>query len=187
MEVQKIKKDPEVKNITPDETCTTADNNTDQSSNSAPTYRDISTSTSPEIKILRDNLAELEQDYCLFKEETSNRLQQLQSLINHPDTQHMQRLYYTVRQLEENNEQQEEEEQRQTDHVELTTTSPNSTNREERRKENVVILFDSNGYHLHQRRLFQKKREEVLVSHLPVCTESTERRCAGRTNTYQDS
>ncbi|KAI7810238.1 hypothetical protein IRJ41_023862, partial [Triplophysa rosa] len=106
MEVQKIKKDPEVKNNTPYETCTTADNNTDQSSNCAPTYKDISTPTSPTIKILRDNLAELEQDYCLFKEETSNSLHQLQSLINHPN---IQQLHSTVRQLEEDNEEMRQE------------------------------------------------------------------------------
>ncbi len=38
-----------------------------------------------------------------------------------------------------------------------TTSSPTSTGREQKSKDNIIILCDSNGHHLHPRRLFPRR------------------------------
>ncbi|KAF4107013.1 hypothetical protein G5714_013003 [Onychostoma macrolepis] len=75
-EVQKIKKAPEVKSQAEEEAGTTSVTITDPSSR---THGHTSTPASPKIKALRDNIAELEQDFFLFKEETNNNLHHLES------------------------------------------------------------------------------------------------------------
>ncbi len=79
-EAQKIKKDPEVKSQAEDEAGTTSVTITDPSSR---THGHTSTPASPKIKVLKDNIAELEQDFFLFKEETTNNLQHLLNLTSH--------------------------------------------------------------------------------------------------------
>ncbi len=96
-EVQKIKKDPEVKSQAEDEAGTTSVTITDPSSR---THGHTSTPASPKIKALRDNIAELEQDFFLFKEETNNNLHQLLNLTSHHSEQQLQQLCSAVRHLD---------------------------------------------------------------------------------------
>ncbi|KAF4100884.1 hypothetical protein G5714_019080 [Onychostoma macrolepis] len=102
-EVQKIKKDPEVKSQAEDEAGTTSVTITDPSSR---THGHTSTPASPKIKALRDNIAELEQDFFLFKEETKNNLHQL---LNLTSVQQLQQLCSAVRHLEEDNQELRQE------------------------------------------------------------------------------
>lgn len=105
-EVQKIKKDPEVKSQAEDEAGTTSVIITDPSSR---THGHTSTPASPKIKALRDNIAELEQDFFLFKEETNNNLHQLLNLTSHHSVQQLQQLCSAVRHLEEDNQELRQE------------------------------------------------------------------------------
>jgi len=106
VEVQKIKKDPEVKINTEEGLCNTTDSNTDPGSRSPLTDRHISTPASPKIKALKDNIAELEQDYYLFKEETTNNIHQLLNMTSHQQLQH---LSSAVKHLEEANQELRQE------------------------------------------------------------------------------
>ncbi|KAK2909562.1 hypothetical protein Q8A67_001931 [Cirrhinus molitorella] len=108
-EVQKIKKDPEIKSHTTEVPCTTSVTITDTSSRTPQTHRHASTPASPKIKVLRDNIAELEQDFFLFKEETSNNLHQLLNLTSHYSIQQLQQLCSAVRHLEEDNKELKQE------------------------------------------------------------------------------
>ncbi len=101
-EVQKIKKDPEVKSQAEDEAGTTSVTITDPSSR---THGHTSTPASPKIKVLKDNIAELEQDFFLFKEETTNNLQHLLNLTSHHNVQQTEQLCSAVRHLEEDNKE----------------------------------------------------------------------------------
>ncbi|ROL48810.1 hypothetical protein DPX16_23321 [Anabarilius grahami] len=83
LEVQKIKKDPEVKRNTEDGLCNTIGTNINPSSRTPITDSHVSTPASPKIKALKDNIAELEQGFFLFKEETTNNLHQLLNLNSH--------------------------------------------------------------------------------------------------------
>ncbi|KAF4098011.1 hypothetical protein G5714_022019 [Onychostoma macrolepis] len=102
-EVQKIKKDPEVKSQAEDEAGTTSVTITDPSSR---THGHTSTPASPKIKASRDSIAELEQDFFLFKEETNNNLHQL---LNLTSVQQLQQLCSAVRHLEEENQELRQE------------------------------------------------------------------------------
>ncbi len=105
-EVQKIKKDPEVKSQAEDEASTTSVTITDPSSR---THGHTSTPASPKIKVLKDNIAELEQDFFLFKEETTNNLQHLLNLTSHHSVQQTEQLCSAVRHLEEDNKELHQE------------------------------------------------------------------------------
>ncbi len=105
-EVQKIKKDPEVKSQAEDEAGTTSVTITDPSSR---THGHTSTPASPKIKVLKDNIAELEQDFFLFKEETTNNLQHLLNLTSHHNVQQTEQLCSAVRHLEEDNKELRQE------------------------------------------------------------------------------
>lgn len=109
LEVQKIKKDPEVKRNTEDGLCNTIGTNINPSSRTPITDRHINTPASPKIKALKDNIAELEQDFFLFKEETTNNLHQLLNLNSHHSIQQLQQLCSAVRQLEEDNQELRQE------------------------------------------------------------------------------
>ncbi|KAF4118183.1 hypothetical protein G5714_000234 [Onychostoma macrolepis] len=102
-EVQKIKKAPEVKSQAEEEAGTTSVTITDPSSR---THGHTSTPASPKIKALRDNIAELEQDFFLFKEDTNNNLHQL---LNMTSVQQLQQLCSAVRHLEEDNQELRQE------------------------------------------------------------------------------
>lgn len=67
------------------------------------------TPSSPDTKGLRDALVQLEQDYIMFKEETTLNLQRLQDQIIHPDRNLVQQLCSAVRQLEEANQELRQE------------------------------------------------------------------------------
>ncbi len=105
-EVQKIKKDPKVKSQAEDEAGTTSVTITDPSSR---THGHTSTPASPKIKVLKDNIAELEQDFFLFKEETTNNLQHLLNLTSHHNVQQTEQLCSAVRHLEEDNKELRQE------------------------------------------------------------------------------
>ncbi len=105
-EAQKIKKDPEVKSQAEDEAGTTSVTITDPSSR---THGHTSTPASPKIKVLKDNIAELEQDFFLFKEETTNNLQHLLNLTSHHSVQQTEQLCSAVRHLEEDNKELRQE------------------------------------------------------------------------------
>ncbi|ROL50466.1 hypothetical protein DPX16_21033 [Anabarilius grahami] len=109
LEVQKIKKDPEVKRNTEVGLCNTIGTNVNPSSRTPITNRHVSTPASPKIKALKDNIAELEQDFFLFKEETTNNLHQLLNLNSHHSVQQLQQLCSAVRQLEEDNQELRQE------------------------------------------------------------------------------
>ncbi|KAF4109202.1 hypothetical protein G5714_010275 [Onychostoma macrolepis] len=100
---RKIKKAPEVKSQAEEEAGTTSVTITDPSSR---THGHTSTPASPKIKALRDNVAELEQDFFLFKEETNNNLHQL---LNLTSVQQLQQLCSAVRHLEEDNQELRQE------------------------------------------------------------------------------
>ncbi len=68
-----------------------------------------STPASPKIKVLKDNIAELEQDFFLFKEETTNNLQHLLNLTSHHNVQQTEQLCSAVRHLEEDNKELRQE------------------------------------------------------------------------------
>ncbi|RXN11504.1 GTPase IMAP family member 8-like protein [Labeo rohita] len=165
-EVQKIKKDTEVKSQAEEETGTTSVIITDPSSR---THGHTSTLASPKIKALRDNIAELEQNFFMFKEETNNNLHQLLNLTSHHSVQQLQQLCSAVKHLEEDNQELRQELRRSPQahqnlkrkdssstqiHPPTTTSSSTSNGREQKRKDNIVILCDSNGHHLDPRRLF---------------------------------
>ncbi|KAJ8015775.1 hypothetical protein DPEC_G00029650 [Dallia pectoralis] len=92
LEVQKIKKDPEVKRSSEEGFCNPTNTNTDPGSRTPLTDRHISTTASPGMKALKDSIAELEQDFFLFREETSNNIHQLLSVNSHQGTQKLQQL-----------------------------------------------------------------------------------------------
>ncbi|KAK9956284.1 hypothetical protein ABG768_014029 [Culter alburnus] len=104
LEVQKIKKDPEVRRNTEDGLCNTIGTNINPSSRTSITDRHISTPASPKIKALKDNIAELEQDFFLFKETTNNH-HHLLNLNSHHSIQQLQQFCSSVRQLEEDNQE----------------------------------------------------------------------------------
>ncbi|KAJ8008648.1 hypothetical protein DPEC_G00107050 [Dallia pectoralis] len=56
------------------------------------------------MKALKDRIAELEQDFFLFREETSNNIHQLLSVNSHQGTQQLQQLCSAIKQLEEDNQ-----------------------------------------------------------------------------------
>lgn len=109
LEVQKIKKDPEVERNTEDGLYNTMDTNMNPSPRTPLTDRHISSPASPKIKALRDNIAELEQNFFLFKEETTNNLHQLLNLTGHHSIQQLQQLCSAVRHLEEDNQELRQE------------------------------------------------------------------------------
>ncbi|KAF4097555.1 hypothetical protein G5714_021563 [Onychostoma macrolepis] len=74
-----------------------------------PAQEHVGTPASPKIKALRDNIAELEQDFFLFKEETNNNLHQLLNLTSHHSVQQLQQLCSAVRHLEEDNQELRQE------------------------------------------------------------------------------
>ncbi|RXN14471.1 low affinity immunoglobulin gamma Fc region receptor II-c-like protein [Labeo rohita] len=104
-EVQKIKKDPKMISHTVGVPCTTPVTISDTSSRTLKTHRHTSTLASPKIKALRDKIAELKQDFFLFKEETSNNLHHLLNLTSHHSVQQLQQLCSAVKQLEEDNQE----------------------------------------------------------------------------------
>ncbi|KAF4107180.1 hypothetical protein G5714_011544 [Onychostoma macrolepis] len=105
-EHQKIKKDPEVKSQAEDEAGTTSVTITYPSSR---TNGHTSTPASPKIKASRDNIAELEQEFFLFKEETNNNLHQLLNLTSHHSVQQLQQLCSAVRHLVEDSQELRQE------------------------------------------------------------------------------
>ncbi|KAL1276721.1 hypothetical protein QQF64_036344 [Cirrhinus molitorella] len=104
---------------------------------------------SAKIKALIDNIAELEQGFFLFKEETSNNLQQALNLSSHQSIQQLQQL----RHLEEDNQelrmspQAHQNFMRKGSSIQIhppATTTSTINGREQKRK-------DSNGLHLDPR------------------------------------
>lgn len=101
-QVQKIKQDPEMKSHTVSSTSSVTISDSSSGTHS-------STPASPKIKALRDTIAELEQHFCLFKEETTNSLHHLLNLTSHHSVQQIQQLCSAVKQLEEDNQELHQE------------------------------------------------------------------------------